>query len=174
MKEYSLQYYHKCRPQRENITPMFNKMIHAQPDTSTTQTAFRLVLGAALVYAGVSHLTFAREEFLAQVPQWVPLDGDLVVVLSGIAEITLGAALIGLHKYRAIVGWVVAAFFVAIFPGNIAQYLNGIDAFGLNTDTARFVRLWFQPLLVVWALWSTGAWQAWRNRDNDSTIIERG
>ena len=140
-------------------------IIRYKPQTNTIQTAFRLLLGAFLLFAGISHLTVARADFLAQVPPWVPLDGDLVVVLSGIAEIVLGAALMVLPRYRALVGWVVAAFFIAIFPGNISQYVNGIDAFGLNTDTARAVRLLFQPLLVLWALWSTGAWQAWRNRN---------
>lgn len=137
--------------------------------TSLIQTVFRIFLGVNLLFAGISHLTFARTEFLAQVPQWVPLDGDLVVVLSGIAEIILGAALIGLGRYRVLVGWVVAAFFVAVFPGNIAQYLNQIDAFGLVTDEARFIRLFFQPVLIAWALWSTGAWQAWwASRQNRS------
>ena len=145
---------------------MFLKnIIRYKPQTSTIQTAFRLLLGAFLLFAGISHLTVSRAEFLAQVPPWVPLDGDLVVILSGIAEIVLGSALMVLPGYRALVGWVVAAFFIAIFPGNISQYVNGMDAFGLNTDTARAVRLLFQPLLVLWALWSTGAWQAWRNRN---------
>ncbi len=135
-----------------------------KPQTNTIQTVFRLLLGAFLLFAGISHLTVARAEFLAQVPRWVPLDGDLVVVISGIVEILLGAGLILLPRFSALVGWVVAAFFVAIFPGNISQYVNGIDAFGLNTDTARAVRLLFQPLLIFWALWSTGAWQIWRNR----------
>mgnify|MGYP000748191184 CR=1 FL=1 len=139
-------------------------IINYQPRTSTVQNIFRLLLGAALLYAGITHLTVARTEFLAQVPTWLPLDGDLVVVLSGIVEITLGLALIFVRRYRALVGWLAAIFFVLIFPGNISQYTNGIDAFGLNTDTARLVRLFFQPLLVLWALWSTGAWQAWRNR----------
>ena len=144
---------------------MFLKnIIRYKPQTNTNQTVFRLLLGAFLLFAGISHLTVSRADFLAQVPPWVPLDGDLVVVLSGIAEIVLGAALMVLPRYRALAGWVVAAFFIAIFPGNISQYVNGIDAFGLNTDTARAVRLLFQPLLVLWALWSTGAWQAWRNR----------
>ncbi len=135
-----------------------------KPQTTIVQTVFRLLLGAFLLFAGITHLTVARKEFLAQVPQWIPLSGDLVVVLSGIAEIVLGAALLVLSGYRALVGWIVAAFFVVIFPGNISQYVNRVDAFGLNTDTARAVRLLFQPLLVVWALWSTGAWQFWRQR----------
>jgi uncharacterized membrane protein len=97
------------------------------------------------------------------VPDWVPLDADLVVVLSGLVEIALGIALVALVRHRVLVGWVAAAFFVAIFPGNISQFVDGDDAFGLESDTARAVRLVFQPLLVVWALWSTGAWSAWRS-----------
>jgi uncharacterized membrane protein len=124
----------------------------------------RWLLGSALVLAGVGHLTFQREEFQAQVPDWFPVDADLVVVLSGVVEIVLGLALLFLSGHRVLVGWVVAAFFVAIFPGNIAQYVEGTDAFGLDTDTERFVRLFFQPVLVAWALWSTGAWRAWRAR----------
>jgi uncharacterized membrane protein len=54
------------------------------------------------------------------------------------------------------VGLIVAIFFILIFPGNINQYVNGVDAFGLDTDQKRLIRLFFQPLLVVWALWSTG------------------
>src|SRR6185312_11412546 len=102
------------------------------------------------------------KEFVAQVPKWVPLEADQVVVLSGIAEIGLGASLIVASRYRALVGWMTAAFFVVIFPGNISQYVNRVDAFGLNTDEARATRLLFQPLLVAWALWSTGAWKFWR------------
>lgn len=134
------------------------------PKPTRAQTAFRWLLGVMLLSTGMAHLTFARAEFMAQVPQWVPMTGDLVVLLSGVAELALGAALIGLSNYRVIVGWVVAAFFVAIFPGNISQYLNQRDAFGLDTDTARLVRLFFQPLLVAWALWCTGAWAAYRTR----------
>ena len=131
--------------------------------TTTAQNIGRILLGLMLAFAGVSHLTWSRTEFLAQVPQWVPLNADLVVVLSGIVEIMLGLSLLFLARRRVMVGWVVAAFFVAVFPGNIAQSLNHTDAFSLNTDTARTIRLFFQPVLVIWALWSTGAWKAWRS-----------
>jgi len=127
--------------------------------SGVVQTVCRVLLGAFLIFAGISHLTVARAEFLAQVPAWLPLAGDLVVVLSGIAEIVLGLALILMFKQRVLVGMAAAAFFVLIFPGNISQYVNRIDAFGLNTDQARFIRLFFQPVLIMWALWSTGAWQ---------------
>jgi len=112
-----------------------------------------------LAFAGTSHLTFARDEFQAQVPAWVPLDDDLVVLASGVVEIGLGAALLVTRRQprRALVGVTVASFFVAVFPGNIAQLTGHRDAFGLDSDTKRFVRLLFQPVLVIWALWSTGA-----------------
>lgn len=122
----------------------------------TLQFIFRLLLGAALVYAGTGHLTFLRSEFQAQVPQWLPMNTDLVVILSGVVEIVLGLSLLVGGKYKQTVGWITALFFIAVFPGNIAQYLNEVDAFGLDTDQARLIRLFFQPVLVVWALWSTG------------------
>ena len=124
----------------------------------------QVVLGVALAYAGIGHLTTNRTEFQAQVPTILKSIADFVVLASGVVEIVLGLSLIFLWRYRVIVGWVVAAFFVAIFPGNISQYVNQVDAFGLDSDRARFIRLFFQPLLVIWALWSTGAWNAWRSK----------
>ncbi len=124
---------------------------------SWLRTAARLLLGAVMVGAGVLHLTTARQEFRAQVPSWFPLDEDLTVVGSGVAEIALGAAFIALPGRKRLVGGLLALFFVAVFPGNVAQYLEGTDAFGLDTDRARLVRLFFQPLLVLWALYG-GDW----------------
>ena len=124
----------------------------------------QMVLGLALAYAGVGHLTTSRQEFQAQVPTVLKDYADFVVLASGVVEIALGVGLIALWKYRVQIGWLVAAFFVAIFWGNISQYINGVDAFGLNSDSARLIRLFFQPLLVMWALGSTGAWRAWRSR----------
>ena len=123
-----------------------------------------MVLGCALAYAGVGHLTTSRTEFQAQVPTLLEEYADFVVLASGVVEIALGVGLLALWKYRVQLGWVVAAFFVAVFWGNISQYVNGVDAFGLNSDRARLIRLFFQPLLVMWALGSTGAWKSWRSR----------
>jgi uncharacterized membrane protein len=120
----------------------------------------QMVLGLALAYAGIGHLTTSRLTFQAQVPTLLKDYADFVVLSSGVVEIALGVGLIALWKYRVQIGWLVAAFFVAIFWGNISQYLNGVDAFGLNSDSARLIRLFFQPLLVMWALGSTGAWSA--------------
>jgi uncharacterized membrane protein len=122
----------------------------------------RTLLGAALTYAGITHLSTNRHEFLAQVPTWLPMDADFVVLASGVVEILLGLSLILLIKHKEKIGWITAAFFIAIFPGNISQYVNGIDAFGLDSDRARLIRLFFQPLLVIWALWCTSAWKSYR------------
>jgi len=124
------------------------------------RSAFQITLGAALTYAGITHLTTSRTEFQAQVPTILASQADFVVLASGVVEILLGLSLIFLFKYRTFIGWITAAFFTAIFPGNISQYINGTDAFGLDTDQARLTRLFFQPLLVIWALWSTGAWKS--------------
>ena len=123
----------------------------------------QIALGAFLLSAGISHLDSNRTEFLAQVPTWLPLDADFVVVASGLVEITLGVLLITtvlvFKKYRRQVGLITGIFFILIFPGNINQYVNQIDAFGLDTDTKRLIRLFFQPPLVIWALWSSGAFK---------------
>jgi uncharacterized membrane protein len=120
------------------------------------------VLGAFVLYAGIAHLSFARHTFLAQVPMWLPVDADVVVLASGVVEIALGSALLLLTRRRVRLGWITAAFFVLVFPGNINQFVTHADAFGLDSDRARAIRLLFQPLLVVWTLWCTGAWAAWR------------
>ncbi len=115
----------------------------------------QIALGVTLCYTGFLHLTSRRSEFQAQVPSWVPFDADFVVLTSGIVEIVLGLSLLFLWPWKMKVGVVTAIFFVLIFPGNVWQYLDGIDAFGLDTDTERLIRLFFQPVLVLWALWST-------------------
>lgn len=145
-------------------SPLIRTLTARAPKASRPRRAAAVVLGLFLAFAGTSHLTFARDEFQAQVPDWVPLDKDTVVLLSGIAEVGLGSALALLPSRRIPVGLAAAAFFILIFPGNISQYVTQTDGFGLDTDQKRLIRLFFQPLLVVWALWSTGAWRAIRNR----------
>jgi uncharacterized membrane protein len=134
-------------------------MASVNDNQKRAQIIVRILLGCFLILAGISHLTFSRTEFLAQVPIWVPLNPDLVVILSGIVEILLGASLVLLGKQRIQMGWIVAVFFVLVFPGNIAQLVEHRNAFGLNTDVKRWLRLPFQPVLVFLVLWSTGAWQ---------------
>ena len=132
----------------------------------------QMVLGFALAYAGIGHLTTSRVEFRAQVPSVFAEYADFVVLASGVVEIALGVGLIALWKFRVQIGWLVGLFFVAVFWGNISQYVNGVDAFGLDTDTKRLVRLFFQPVLVAWALLSTGAWSAWRSKRSSQLDID--
>ena len=124
--------------------------------TTKTQNFFRILLGIFMITAAFGHFTFQRQDFQAQVPNWMPLDKDFVVILCGIVEIALGLSMLFLTKYKVQVGIALAVFYVLVFPGNIAQYLNGTSAFGLDTDQARLIRLFFQPVLIFLALWSTG------------------
>lgn len=125
--------------------------------TSKTQNFFRILLGIFMIAAAIGHFTFQRADFQAQVPDWVPLDKDLVVILSGIVEIALGLSMVFLTRCKVKAGLALALFYILVFPGNIAQYLNGTSAFGLDTDQLRLMRLFFQPVLIFLTLWSTGA-----------------
>jgi uncharacterized membrane protein len=129
------------------------------------QQVARILLGVFMVFAAAAHFTFQRSAFQAQVPNWIPLSKDLVVILSGVVEIALGLSMVFWTSEKIWVGSALAIFYILIFPGNIAQYTNAIDAFGLHTDRARLIRLFFQPVLVLWALWSTGALKYFFNRE---------
>jgi glutathione peroxidase-family protein/uncharacterized membrane protein len=140
--------------------------------TSLAQNAMRQLLGIFMVIAGIGHLTFQRAEFLAQVPSWLSSNSgfmDFVVLASGALEIGLGIALFFATNKKAHVGLALAIFLILIFPGNISQYVNGISAFGLDTDTKRLVRLFFQPVLVAWAMWSSGAWKTFFAKKNEAS-----
>lgn len=138
----------------ESFLNRFHKIFNME--TNTFKTIAKYGLGAMLISAGIGHLTFARKEFQAQVPEWVPLEKDDTVVYSGIVEIAMGTAIIAApKKYESLVGRLAAVLFTAVFPGNIAQYKNRKDSFGLNTDNKRFARLFMQPLLLLWAIKAT-------------------
>ncbi|WP_279148995.1 DoxX family protein [Segatella bryantii] len=130
------------------------------------KTFFRLLLGVFMTFAGFSHLTFNRLEFVAQVPTWIqfsPEFTDFVVLASGVVEMIFGLGMLFLYRYKGAVGVLLALFYIAIFPGNLNQYFNHIDAFGLNTDSDRLIRLFFQPVLIFLALWSTGGYAELKN-----------
>ncbi|WP_119790693.1 DoxX family protein [Flavobacterium anhuiense] len=128
--------------------------------TTLVQNSMRIILGSIMVLSGISHLTFQRAGFQAQVPRWLSAESafiDFIVLSSGVAEIILGLALLFLIKHKIKAGIALAIFFILIFPGNISQYTNAISAFGLDTDQKRFTRLLFQPVFILWSLWSTGS-----------------
>ncbi len=131
------------------------------------QNILRILLGAFMLYAGIGHLTFLRAEFQAQVPTWITTDSgfmDFIVLASGIVEITLGILMILGGKLKAKTGIALAIFFILVFPGNINQYVHEINAFGLDTDNQRLLRLFFQPVLIIWALWSSGGMKYLRHK----------
>jgi len=128
--------------------------------TSTIQNIFRILLGLIMLYIGIAHLSFRRIEFQAQVPTWLTTDEglmDLVVLISGYIEIAFGILMIVGNKLKLKTGIALGIFYILIFPGNINQYINEIDSLRLDSENKRLIRLFFQPLLVLWALWSTGA-----------------
>lgn len=143
---------------------MKNTIILPLNTQTKTQITVRTLFGLFLIFTGTGHLTFMRTAFLAQVPNWVPMHPDTVVVLSGVVELVLGLALIFLYNQQTIVGWIVALFLVAVFPGNIAQLVNHNYAFGLNSDALLWLRLLLQPILIALVFWSTGAWHQWKNK----------
>lgn len=142
-----------------------NSRMASRPPATTLQNVARCLLGTFMVVAGTGHLTFQRQEFQAQVPDFVPLSKDATVLASGVVEIGLGLALLLLKgRNRVRMGIGLAAFYAAVFPGNVHQYTHRISAFGLNTDAKRLGRLFFQPVLMGAALWSTGALSYRRQR----------
>ncbi len=136
--------------------------------TPLLATVFRWVLAGFLTIAAAGHFIYP-DSFMAQVPPWLPFPAAIVAI-SGAIELTLAMCLLAVPKWRIQIGWVVAAFFVLIFPGNISQLITQTDAFGLNSDASRALRLVFQPILIAWALWCTGAWQAWMNNRRNEVL----
>lgn len=140
--------------------------MNPNPQTSTFQNVARIILGSFMIIAVVGHFTFSRQEFQAQVPDWIPFfSKDFVVIASGVVELLFGLSMVFLTRYKVYVGIALAVFYVLIFPGNIYQYTNHVDGFTLDTDNARLIRLFFQPVLILWALWSTGVFKAWKEKN---------
>jgi len=145
-------------------------------NSKTIQHILRILLGLFMIIAGISHLTFQREQFQSLVPSWLHntlISDDLIVISSGVIEICLGIGLIFISKYRVQIGITLAVFYILIFPGNLGQYTDEINAFGLDTNLKRLIRLFFQPLLILWALWCTNALSHLfrRQRNNSITSI---
>jgi len=129
-------------------------MIHS----TKAQATVRILLGILLIFIGIGNLTFMRTSFLTQVPNWIPMHPDMVVLLFGVVEIILGASLLFIFEQRTTVGWIVALFLIAVFLGNIAQLANHTYTFGLNSGLLLWLGLPFQTLLIALVMWSTEAW----------------
>jgi uncharacterized membrane protein len=118
----------------------------------------RWILALALGAIGIVHFVSTRG-FRVVVPDWATkatrLDKDAIVIASGASEVALAVGLLALPKERRRMGFATAAFFVAVFPGNVHQWRTRRSTPGLDTEARRFGRLFLQPLLVLWAVWST-------------------
>ena len=135
--------------------------------TNTLQNMIRILLGLTMIYVGIGHLTFLLIDFQAQVPSWLTTRKDLIdliIITSGIIEIILGLLMFVGGKLKVKTGISLAIFNILIFPGNINQYVNEINAFSLNTETSRFLRLLFQPILILLALFSSGGLSFLKNK----------
>lgn len=130
----------------------------------------RIGMGLAMIAAGIGHLTFARKTFQVQVPDFVPFTKDFTVLASGVVEIMLGLALIFAGKRKREFGLFLAIFYVLIFPGNIHQYTERLDGFGLDTDAKRLGRLFMQPVLIFLVLYATGGWKLLKKK-NDQKML---
>ena len=86
-------------------------------------------LGIAFVVAGVSHLVNTTP-FEQHLPEWVPA-ATAIVVVSGIAEIVLGFALVAARRSAPVVGIAAAVFLVSVFPANVYVAVAGVDVDGL-------------------------------------------
>jgi uncharacterized membrane protein len=151
-------------PKDREIFPLnkLYELMNKYVPTNLLQDIFRIILGLFMIIAAFGHFFFDRAAFQAQVPDWMPMNKDTVVLLSGIPELILGLAMVFWTRQKVWIGLILAVFYVLVFPGNLAQYTEARDAFGLDTNLKRFIRLLFQPVLILWALWCTGALKAWR------------
>lgn len=123
------------------------------------KTLVRVGMGLIMIIAGIGHFTFFRETFQVQVPDFVPFSKDFTVLASGVVEIAFGLAMVFLVKKKRYIGLILAIFYVLIFPGNIHQYTEQLDGFGLNTDAKRLGRLFMQAVLIFLTLYSTEGWK---------------
>ena len=111
----------------------------------------RVLFGAFFVVAGVTHFT-NRDFFTSIVPPYLPWP-ELLVYVSGVAEIALGVLLMVPATTR-IAAWGLIALLIAVFPANIHMAMNP----QLYPDTplaALLIRLPLQGLLIALAFWFT-------------------
>ena len=119
------------------------------------RTAMRIAMAIFYLAAGLLHVG-TPEKFLPIVPDWVP-QPDLVIVATGVCEIS-GALALMTTRLRKLAGIMLALYAVCVFPANIKHAIDHIDLPGLPSSWWYHApRLAFQPVLVWWALWCSGA-----------------
>lgn len=108
----------------------------------------RIVLAAAMVFAGVMH--FAKPRFyLRMMPPYVPMH-RAAVLWSGVAEVVLGAALL-VDAARPWAAYALIVLFVAVFPANVHMALHAKEL--RVPPWIAWARLPFQAVFIAWAWW---------------------
>jgi uncharacterized membrane protein len=115
------------------------------------RTVLCCVFGALFIVAGITHFT-SRAFFVSIVPPYLP-SPDALVVISGVAEIGLGAA-IWVPRWSRLAGWGLIALLIAVFPANIHMWRHP-ELYPTIAPSALLWRLPIQGVLIAWAYWFT-------------------
>jgi uncharacterized membrane protein len=121
------------------------------PAFATWQASARDALSLMLVFTGISHFTFMKEDFVRMMPPSIPWPRTMVY-FTGICEIT-GAVGLLLPEFRRAAAYGLIAFFLAVLPANIHAARAGVSLRG-KPATSLWLRIPMQVLLIAVAFWS--------------------
>jgi len=116
---------------------------------SSLKAIFRYLLGLFFIAAGINHFWHSAF-YVAMMPPYLPLH-DALVVVSGLAEIGLGA-LVMFKRWQVVAGWGLVALSVAVFPANVQMALHP-ELFPRFTPAGLWLRLPLQAVAVAWIVW---------------------
>jgi uncharacterized membrane protein len=143
----------------------------SDPRHDNSRAAMRWILAAFYVAAGVGHL-WAPDKLLAITPSWVPFATQIILV-TGICEIA-GAVALVTKPLRWWAGIALALYALCVWPANIKHAIDGIDLPPIpNSWFYHGPRLALQPVIIWWALYSSGVidWP-WRYHKGNSSRAE--
>lgn len=104
-----------------------------------------------LVFFGLSHF-YKQDELILMLPDFIPFP-EFIIFITGIIEITLAVGLL-FPTTRRLSGILIAVYFIAVLPANIYKAVNTVEISGtLSNDTVAWLRIFFQPIFIVWALY---------------------
>ena len=117
-------------------------------------TRSQKALAAFFSFAGAMHFVIPRS-YEAIMPPYLPYHREAVIV-SGVAEIVGGVALIP-RRTRRFARWWLLALLVAVFPANVYVAVEAVDVDGQPGGIYPWLRLPFQALFVWLTFWTTDA-----------------
>jgi uncharacterized membrane protein len=134
-----------------------------QSNQEKARAVMRWLMAAFYIAAGTGHL-IRPEAFLPIVPDFVPLPRETILI-TGLCELA-GAVALLTPRLRKLAGIMLALYALGVWPANIKHALEGIDLPPIpDTWWYHGPRLAFQPVLMWWALFCSGAidWP-WRRK----------